>query len=111
MLFELVPLAVIGITLALFLGNILANQLSQEMLRQDLTMQQNSGEWNPLEELGYRFDLTHEEMLESYEVGLNTTTVSLFYSIGLGTISIAIIIPIIHATNINPKKLLTLNQQ
>lgn len=110
MISELMPLALIGITLALFLGNMLASQISQEMLRQDLATQEILGDWNPLEELGYRFDLTFEEMLESYEVGLDLTTVVLFYVIGLGVISIAILIPIIHATNVKPKKLLILNQ-
>jgi len=111
MISELIPLALIGIAIALFLGNILASQISQEMLRQDLETQPIFAEWNPLEELGYRFNLTHDEMLESYEVRLDTETVVLFYAVGLGVISVAIIIPIIHATNVNPKKLLTLNER
>ena len=110
MCFELFPLAFIGIIIALFLGNVIANQISQEILRQDLARGDViTGEWNPLEELGYRFELTHEEMLENYDVRLNTRVVSYFISIGLALIVISTTTPIVHATNVNPKKLLTLN--
>lgn len=110
MLLELMPLAVIGITIALFLGNILATEMSQEFLRQSL--EENRTEFlmsdgsNVLKYFGYRFELQPEEMLENYEVNMSLETVVFFYFIGLGTIFIATLIPIWHTTKIAPKKIL-----
>lgn len=109
MLIELIPLAFVGMTLALFAGNMLASSLSRELLKQGMTQPlKTSGlqESHILEEFGYRFELTHEEMLESYEIRIDAGSVILFYVVGLGATLIATVIPTLHATNINPKKLL-----
>ena len=107
---ELMPLAMIGITIALFLGNILATELSREFLRQSLEQERTefliSDDSNTLEYFGYRFELQPEEMLESYEIGLDFQVILFFYTIGFGTIFIAILIPIWYTTNIAPKKIL-----
>ena len=106
-LIELIPLAIIGITLALFAGNLMASGLSHEILRQELANPSHRNtieESHALEELGYRFELSHAEMLEAYEISIDFETVVLFYAIGLGTVLIAAIIPISHFINLSPKK-------
>lgn len=105
---EVVTLTLIGMTLALFAGNILANRLSHEMLRRDLAQPSHHrvDEIHLLEELGYRFELTHEEMLATYEVRLNVATVLYFYVIGLGVVLLATVIPIIRVVRLHPKKVL-----
>jgi len=112
---EMIPLAVIGITLALFSSYMISNGLSQEMLRQQMLEQQNeisiSHDLNPLEFLGYRFELTHEEMLANFEIGLDINSIILFYFGGLGMIFMSIALPILHTININPKDLLTTAQR
>lgn len=109
MFLEVIPLAIVGMTLALFVGHFFANALSQELLRQDLVNERMSGEpqpFNPLEELGYHFSLSQDEMLESYEMGLDLHAILLFYSIGLATFLMAILVPIQRVTKLDPKKLL-----
>ena len=109
MLIEFIPLAFVGMTLALFAGNMLANGLSQGMLRQSMQQPLDTNrlqESHILAEFGYRFELTHEEMLESYEIRIDIVSVILFYAVGLGVLLIATMIPVLHVTNINPKKLL-----
>jgi len=54
--------------------------------------------------------LTHEEMLDVYEVRLNTQSVVLFYAIDGTKIFLAALTPIILATNLNPKQLLLESQ-
>ena len=107
---ELLPIAVIGLTISLLIGNIVAGQLSQDMLRQDLLESQIDATVQttatPLEELGYRFEISMEEMLASYEISLDPTIVFMFYGVGLGTVLISTLVPIIFAVKVDPKKLL-----
>ena len=108
-LVELTSITIVAMTLALFVGNILASNLSHEMLRYDLanpSLNNRIDEIHLLEELGYRFELTHEEMLEAYEVSLDFKTVLYFYVIGLGMVSLSTIVPIIRIVSLNPKKVL-----
>jgi len=104
--FELGLIAIVGMTIALFTGNIISEGVSRNMLRQNIAEEQRPAaphELNQLEHLGYRFELTIDEMLESYEIGIDGRSVLLFYTIGLGTVSIAIIIPTSIIVNKKPK--------
>jgi len=108
MLFELMPIAIVGMVAALFLGNLLASSISQEMIREDLIRGDSVRlyEGNLLEELGYRFEMTHEEMLESYSVNINVGGVVLFVATGSIVILISTAMPIYYLTSLNPKKVL-----
>ena len=112
LIFELLPLAFIGIVLALFVSDILANNLSRELLRQQMAENQTSFlsteavELNSLEALGYRFELSHEEMLESYEIGMDLSTIIFSFTFGLSTILLAIVVPIGVTVHKNPQKIL-----
>jgi len=110
MILELIPLAMMAMTLALFTGSLIAPRLSREMLIQQMAQEQGEflfrEEGQPLEFFGYRFELLPEEMLESYEIGLDIPSIILFYSIGASVVLIATIIPIVYTTHINPKELL-----
>jgi len=111
MILELIPLAVIGMTVALFIGNITAARLSREMLMQQMIQEQDTflflEDGNPLEFFGYRFELLLEEMIENFEIRFDMQSVVLFYSIGVSAFLIAIIIPIVYTIHTNPKELLT----
>jgi len=113
MILELIPLAIIGLTLALLVGNVASTALSREMLSQDLAAnpptQESVQMGGPLESLGYRFSTTHEEMFESFDISLDGTTLITFYAIGLSTVLIATALPIALAVQIDPKRLLVEN--
>ena len=51
-------------------------------------------------------DLTTEDVLDSYEVSLNSSYILGFYGIGLLTILISTVIPLIYIVRLNPKKIL-----
>ena len=85
-------------TLALFAGYTIADGISREMLRQELATplgNREAGVITNLENWGYRFELTREEMLELYEISLTANEVLLYYILGLVTVLISISIPIV----------------
>lgn len=106
---EVMILAFIGMTISLFVGNMMARNMTQEILRQELANPRHVNEidhvhW--LEELGYRFSMTHDDMLAAYEIRLGREEVVWFYIAGLGTVFVATILPIIKIVKTNPKKVL-----
>ncbi|MFD1416696.1 ABC transporter permease [Oceanobacillus jeddahense] len=102
-LIEVLAVAVIGITLSLFTGNLLAGQVSDTMMKADDNQEEFYG--------GYYYEgmennLTVDDVMDSYEVSLNSSYVLGFYGIGLLTILISTIIPLIYIVRLNPKKIL-----
>lgn len=98
---EVMTIAVIGITLSIYSGNLLAGQISDMMIAADEPT---------LEELTYfsevQTNLTREDVIESYKVELNLNYFLAFYGIGLLTILISTVIPLIYILRLNPKKIL-----
>lgn len=99
---EVMVIAVIGITLSLFSGNFLAGQISDSMMKADSDpYQEDMMYYGPLQS-----NLTTDDVLASYEVTLNSSYILAFYGIGLLTILISTVIPLIYIVRLNPKKIL-----
>jgi len=107
---EVILIALVSMTLALFVGNVLGNQLSQMMIEQDMIRQLEDPDYSPtqamLQARGFRFDMTHEEMIYLYEVRLDRKTVLLFYSVTLNAIVVATTIPMWLVLKKDPKEVL-----
>lgn len=103
-LIEVMVVAIVGITLSLFSGNLLAGQVSDTIMKSDDNNPSESYEGVYYSEL--ESDLTAEDVLDSYKVSLNSSYVFGFYGIGLLTILISTIIPLIYIVRLNPKKIL-----
>lgn len=116
---EVVIVSFIGITLSLFTGNLLAGGISEKMLEnQIIANETNNGGAVLYEKMaassvggyyggtGYGDELTSEDLIEQYKVSLNFPTIMIFYAIGLGTILVSTIIPMIYIIRLNPKKIL-----
>ncbi|WP_249869546.1 ABC transporter permease [Oceanobacillus saliphilus] len=101
-LIEVMVVALIGITLSLFSGNFLAGQISNTMMEADHN--------TSYEEVMYysqiQTDVTTADVLDSYEVKLNSSYILVFYGIGLLTILLSTAIPLIYIVRLNPKKIL-----
>ncbi|MEI3605875.1 ABC transporter permease [Pseudogracilibacillus sp. SE30717A] len=100
---EIMVVALIGITLSVFSGSFLASQISDTMIK--------AGDKNTsYEEVIYynelHTNLTTEDVLDSYEVNLNSSYILGFYGIGLLTILISTVIPLMYIVRLNPKKIL-----
>ena len=105
---EIMILSIIGMTCALLIGNIMARNISQEMVRSELANSETiqGTNWLDLELLGYRFSMTNNDMLDAYEIQLGAREIVWFYVAGLGTVTIATILPIAKIVKTNPKKVL-----
>lgn len=103
-LIEVMVVAFIGITLSLFSGNLLAGQVSDTLMKaDDNNLSYDDGMYYGDE---FQTDLTTEDVLDSYEVNLNANYILAFYGIGLLTILISTVIPLIYIVRLNPKKIL-----
>lgn len=99
---EVLVVALIGITLSLFSGNFIAAQVSDSMIQAD-----NSSMYDDViyySEL--QPDLTTDDVIDSYEVNLSSSYILGFYGIGMLTILISTVIPLIYIVRLNPKKIL-----
>lgn len=106
---EVFSLTFVAMTLALFVGRIVAHEMSHDMLRHELENSTSADmpvQAHLLEHLGYRFELSHEEMLEMYVIELNEEVVVLYYVLGMSVILISAGLPIVKTVNMNPKKVL-----
>lgn len=101
-LIEVMVIAFIGITLSLFSGNFLAAQVSDSMMKSD--KQNQHDEFIYYSEL--QSDLTTDDVIASYEVDFGLNYILGFYAIGLLTILISTVIPLIYIVRLNPKKIL-----
>jgi len=115
---ESIPVALLGMTLALFLGNSLSSNLSHHMLQQSLTEEHvwrtgstfiENSDWQHFSNLEFRGlgrELTAYELISMFEISLDGQTLVIFYLVGLLTITFSTLIPIAYAFTINPKKIL-----
>jgi len=108
---EVLVVSVVGIMIALFVGNIISNQMSQNILRNEMIAFDESRDWwerfpSTMEIYFGQRELTPELMLEAFDTSLSTEIIILFYTVGLGTVAIATLIPIIYIVKLEPKKVL-----
>jgi len=124
LLIEVTAVALIGMTLALFIGNVIARDVSQELLIHELTegwvteqtqmlQDPEAGRWyeeliwtTNLEFAGLVRALTPDELMAFFDVSLNTQTIVIFYAIGLSTVMLSAIAPTIYVLELNPKEIL-----
>lgn len=113
---EVVAVAFIGITLSLFSGNVLASLMSKTMLRNQIVAKEEesmtggvisySYSSSTFEWLGYGANVSTDDLIENYSVSLDLSTVLLIYAIGIGTIFVSTVVPIIYIVRLNPKKIM-----
>ncbi|TLG71783.1 ABC transporter permease [Culicoidibacter larvae] len=105
---ETVSIALIAITLALFSGNLLAQGISQTMLTNQLTAEQQQDNAGMIFDMpnGYESDMTKEDVADAYKVSLDGNVIIAFYVVGLGAVFISTLVPILYIVRLNPKKIM-----
>jgi putative ABC transport system permease protein len=101
-LIEVMVVAFIGITLSLFSGNFIASQVSDTLMKAD----NNNSNEDVIYYSELQINLTTDDVVDSYEVSLNSSYILVFYGIGLLTILISTVIPLVYIVRLNPKKIL-----
>ena len=110
-LVEILVVSIFSISLALILGHFLASEISNTMIRTDLIRQSEMDRITFVladtpEALGFRHEITHEEMLELYDTSLSLIMVLIFYGTTFAIISISIIPPVYYLVKLQPKSVL-----
>jgi putative ABC transport system permease protein len=108
---EIMLVSFAAIVVALFIGNIIAGNISETMLMNDLAARQETNgwvvsQWDQFAWRGFTNNVPVEDVIASYNVSLTPTTILMFLGIGLGTTLLATVIPIIYLTRLNPKKIM-----
>ena len=109
---EIMLVAFAGIVIALFIGNLIAGNMSETMLMNDLAARAQTDPhtggwtWDPFAWAGFSSDVDVDSIIESYRVALTPMTVLMFFGVGLGTTFLATIVPIFYVTRLNPKKIM-----
>jgi len=111
-LMEIFVVALVGIGISLFGGNLVASSLSQTLLEQSLLSDSKEEEspafsmiWEEIDFFRVR-EMEPDEIMAMYDTSLDFETVALFVGGSLLIVFVSVIVPIISITRINPKRIL-----
>jgi len=108
-LIEVVSIALIAITLSLLSGNSIAESTSKSMmdLRNEITGNTDNG-GVVYRDMGYipTNGVTEEDVLEAYKIEFSWDYVLILYGVGLGTVLLSSIAPMIYILRLKPKKIM-----
>ena len=109
---ETILISCLSVPLALFAGNLLAKNISQTMIVNDLAIYEgvtridHSGGVNDFNEMGFAREFSVEEMLDSYAVTLDAMTIIQFVGTSIVMVLIYTIIPTMYILKMHPKDIL-----
>ena len=112
---EVLVISLIAITLALFTGNFLSGLLSNSMIENQVISQQQSAgqgmymgyvEYSMLDSMGYGSNITLEDLASQYRVSLGPGIILTFYVVGILTVLVSTLVPILYVLRLNPRKIL-----
>ena len=111
MMTEVMVVAFVAVVLSLVAGNVLAANISETMLRNNLVAEQSwdgGGSWGgTLDMLGFSAEPPSvNEVLATYSVSLDATTVAIFFVATISTVLVATILPMLYIVRLNPKKIM-----
>ena len=114
LLLEVMTIAFLSIMVSLFIGNVFANSVSENMLMNDIAAEQEraSGlggaiwEFDFFASMGFDTEIPVDVIAASYDVSLSFYAVLIFLGVGLGTVLLATVIPVIYILRLNPKEIM-----
>lgn len=116
LLVEVVVVTIVGITISLFIGSLISSSVSQEIVNTELVAIANQRERDHLttgethhylEQYGIPMQgLSVEEMMAVFDTNLNPGTIALFFVVGIGTVGLSTIVPLVYIVKLEPKKVL-----
>ena len=115
-LLEVMGVATVAIGISLWIGDAVADHLSLMLVREELEIfsqveaERHWMDWmghdSILEARGFGRQMDPDDMLAAFDTRLGFETVLLFFGIGLGTVMLSTLLPIIYTLNRSPKKVL-----
>ncbi len=109
-LIEVISIALIAITLSLLTGNSIAESTSHSMmdLRNEITGGNTNNGGVMYRDMGYNPNngVTENDVLEAYKIEFSWDYVFILYGVGLGTVLLSSIAPMIYILRLKPKKIM-----
>lgn len=107
-LIEVVAIAVLGITLSLFTGNSIAEATSQSMMDLRAGIEGNGPDYPVYREsmIYNPGGITEEDVMEAYSIQFSWDYVLILYGVGVGTVLLSSIAPMIYILRLKPKKIM-----
>lgn len=104
LLLETLLVSIVAITISVFTGNIIAKNVSNKMLKNQITEQstkiENQNNYNS-------YDLIDSEIItDNYTVSLDVKTILMIYTVAIISISLSTTLPIYYTLKLNPRKIL-----
>ena len=109
---EVITIALLGIIIALVVGQLTANHISHQMLIDNLISTQEVNVFSgfapsdPLLALGMEHAMELEQLIQNYRIDFDLTTLLTFFGIGIGTAILSTIAPMLYVLRLNPKKIM-----
>ena len=105
---ELAIVAVLGFTLAVASGSLIAKGVGQAVLDYQLTSNtEDEDYYYYYGNDSYFTTITQDDMIGEYEVSVSPLIIGEIYAVGLGVVLLATVIPSFMIMRFNPKKILT----
>ncbi|MBP1044122.1 ABC transporter permease [Vagococcus sp. BWB3-3] len=108
---EVVVIAFVAITLSVFTGNFLAKGVSGSLIETQMKAKEEEDISGmnydyQLEELTAGNSVDGSDVTDSYKVSLSLGYIIIFYVVGIGTVLLSTIVPLIYILRLNPKKIM-----
>ena len=108
MLLEVFTISAIGLTMSLLVATVVAENVSMSMLRTELASMMRSEDHFPstFEFMGIAQEPTIDEMMEHFNVSLDTKTIVLFFVVASGVVIVSTVASVVYILELNPKDIL-----
>ncbi len=110
---EVLIIALLGITLSVFTGNLVASGLSSSMIQAQMEKEAQNNPWGPTINMGsgdvndfLSSKLTMQDVVGAYQIRLTPTYILVFFLVSLGTIALSTLVPMFYIVRLNPRKIL-----
>lgn len=107
-LLEVLMISVIGVGASLVTGNLIAKNISEKMVANQVNVTKTGNgpaDIDVLGGMGYG-NITKDELIKSYHIRIDSQTVAIFCIAELGSILISTAIPVTYVIRLKPKKIL-----
>jgi putative ABC transport system permease protein len=110
---EVLIIAIIALAISLFTGNLISGGLSGQMIENQLAAQGADALYGGIA-ISYvggdasllAGDLSVEDVINSYQVGFSLPYALTFLGIGLGSVVLSCVVPLLYVLRLKPKKIL-----
>ena len=108
---EFITVAVLGIAVALLIGQYVSGLLTNSMLINNTTTYQMMNIFDgiavdPLLKKSFQANISIDELMRGHTINLNWSTVLTFFTVGVGTTALSTIAPLVYILRLDPKKIM-----